>query len=359
MTTNPGFFNLKTDKLIPVDEFIEKVLYHPDKGYYSKKIPFGKQGDFITAPTISNLFSEIIGIWLVSTWEKLGKPKRFNFVELGPGDGSLTKVLVRIFEKFPEFNESIKIYLYEKSDLLKNTQKNKIRSSKVKWINNFDLINKGPVIFFGNEFFDAIPIKQFSYFKKKLFEKFYILNSETGLNETYRVATKEDVLKIKSFKVYNNLNFIEYPKLGFIELEKIVKKISKLSGGVLLIDYGYLNTVNRSTLQAVMENKKMNINSLLKNLGKADITYLVNFGLLEEFFTKKNLKVKNIVSQKFFLETMGILDRASVLKKKMTIKEKERLSLTLMRLLHKKLMGDLFKVIFAYKSNKNNFLGFK
>ena len=96
MTTNPGSFNLKTNKLIPVDEFIEKVLYHPDKGYYSKKIPFGKQGDFITAPTISNLFSEIIGIWLVSTWEKLGKPKRFNFVELGPGDGSLTKVLVRI-----------------------------------------------------------------------------------------------------------------------------------------------------------------------------------------------------------------------------------------------------------------------
>ena len=99
MIEYPGKFNLKFDRLIAVDEFIEKVLYHPKAGYYSKKIPFGSRGDFITAPTISNLFSEIIGIWLVSTWEKLGSPERFNLVELGPGDGSLSKVLLRTFKK--------------------------------------------------------------------------------------------------------------------------------------------------------------------------------------------------------------------------------------------------------------------
>ena len=81
MTYNSEYFNIKSNKLIPVDEFIEKVLYEPNKGYYTKKIPFGSQGDFITAPTISNLFSEIIAIWVVSSWEKLGKPKKFNFVE--------------------------------------------------------------------------------------------------------------------------------------------------------------------------------------------------------------------------------------------------------------------------------------
>ena len=359
MMSNPYDFNLKIDKLIPVDEFIEKVLYHPEIGYYTKKVPFGRQGDFITAPTISNLFSEIIGIWLISTWETLGKPKRLNFVELGPGDGSLAEVLVRIFKNFPEFNKAIKFYLYEKSELLKKVQKNKINNSKIKWINNFDKINGGPIICFGNEFFDAIPIKQFSYFNKKLFVKFYKINPMIGLSETYREASKEYISKIKSFKVLNNHEFIEYPKIGFGELEKITKKITKLTGGILLIDYGYLNVVNKSTLQAVMKNRKIKMNSLFKNLGKADITYLVNFSLLNEFFLKKKIKVKKIVNQKFFLEKMGILERAKILKKKMTHDERERMDLTLMRLLNPRLMGGLFKVIFAYKSKKNNFLGFK
>ena len=359
MNLNPKYLNFKTDKIIAVDEFIEKALYQPNIGYYAKKIPFGSKGDFITAPTISNLFSEIIGIWLVSTWEILGKPKKFNFVELGPGDGSLTKVLLRTFKNFPEFNKAVKFYLYEKSELLKKVQKKRIKDSKIKWINNFKKINDGPIIFFGNEFFDAIPIKQFSYFNKKLFEKFYKINSISGLTETYKEASKEYVSQIRSFKVLNNNKFIEYPKLGFTELEKILSKVSKLTGGILLIDYGYLNVVNKSTLQTVMKNKKMHMNSLFKNLGKADITYLVNFSLLNEFFLKKNLKVKKIVTQKFFLEKMGIFERAKILKNKMTQNEKARMDTTLMRLLHPRLMGDLFKVIFAYKSKKNNFLGFK
>ena len=196
MTFNPENFNFKIDKLIPVDDFIETALYHPDFGYYTKKVCFGRQGDFITAPTISNLFSEIIGIWLISTWETLGKPKRLNFVELGPGDGSLAEVLVRIFKNFPEFNKAIKFYLYEKSELLKKVQKNKIKNSKIKWIKNFDTINNGPIIFFGNEFFDAIPIKQFTFYKKDLFEKYYIINKQTGLNETYRKASLKFLVSV-------------------------------------------------------------------------------------------------------------------------------------------------------------------
>ncbi len=355
----PENFDLKIDKLIPVDEFVEKLLYHPNIGYYTKKIPFGSQGDFITAPTISNLFSEIVVIWIISCWEKLGKPKNFNFVELGPGDGSFAKVLVDTIKKFPEFNKSTKIYLYEKSDLLKKVQSKKINSLKVKWINNFKLIKKGPIIFFGNEFFDAIPIKQYSFFKKDLYEKYYIISQKTGLNETYRKASSNDISQIKSFKTLKNLKFIEYPKQGFKELDKIVDKISELGGGIMLIDYGYLNLVNKSTLQTIMKNKKINMNSLFKNLGRADITYLVNFTLLKEYFLKKKLKVKNIVSQKFFLEKMGIIQRAKMLEKKMTQKQEEYMSLTLMRLLHKDLMGGLFKVIFAFKNKKNNFLGFK
>ncbi len=359
MTNNFRKFNFRKNKLIPLDKFIEKILYEPKKGYYTKKVPFGRQGDFITAPTISNLFSEIIGIWIVTTWEKLGKPRRLNFVELGPGDGSLAKILLETFKKFPSLNNSIQIYMYEKSDFLEKVQKKKLKGFKVKWIKNFNNINKGPVIFFGNEFFDAIPIKQFLFKKKQLLEKCYSIKSFSKIEEVYVKASNEDIKKIKKFKILESLKFLEFPKLGLLELDKMVKKVSKLSGGILLIDYGYLNANNKGTLQAVMNNKKINIQSFFKNLGKADITSLVNFSLLKEYFLKKKLKVERIVNQKFFLERMGIIDRAKILEKKMDEKQKNYMSDTLRRILHKELMGELFKVIFAFKSKNGNFLGFK
>ena len=352
-------FNFKSNKLIPVDEFIDKSLYKPNAGYYTKKVPFGSKGDFVTAPTISNLFSEIVTIWVVSSWEKLGKPKNFNFVELGPGDGSFMKIFIKTIKKFPDLNNSINIFLYEKSVLLKNIQKQKLKNNKIKWINNLNSINKGPVIFFGNEFFDAIPIKQFLSKNNSYLEKYFSLNLSCGINEIYRKAKKEDVKNIKSFKTLKDLKFVEFPKSGFLEMDKIAQKINSLSGGILLIDYGYLKMLNKSTIQAVMKNKKIKMANLLEHLGEADITSLVNFRLLEEYFLKKNMKVKKIVSQKFFLEKMGIIERAKILEKKMNSKQKDYMALTLKRLLHKNFMGDLFKVIFAFRCKNNNFLGFK
>ena len=112
MISNKNFFN--NSKVLPVDKFIENVLYNKKIGYYSSKIPFGKKGDFLTAPGISSLFSEIIGIWLISTWNILGRPKKFNIVELGPGDGSLAKILLRTFQQFPTFNKSTNIFYMKK-----------------------------------------------------------------------------------------------------------------------------------------------------------------------------------------------------------------------------------------------------
>ena len=356
---NQKIFNIELKSSVPVDEFIEKILYEPRVGYYTSKDPFGKNGDFITSPTISNLFSEIITIWLITTWEKMGKPKRFNFIELGPGDGSLTKVLINTLKKFPKINKATKIYLYEKSSFLKKLQKRKIDNKKVKWITNFNSIKNGPAIFFGNEFFDAIPIKQFTTKNNQFFEKCYTLGNKDNISEIFIKGSNKDRVQIKSFETLKQLKFIEYPKKGFLELRKIIKKISKLTGGILLIDYGYLNSNNANTLQAVMGNKKISMENIFSNLGKADITSLVNFNLLREFFFQNNLKVKSIVSQKFFLERMGIIERAKILEKKMTTKQKKYMSETLNRLLDEKQMGKLFKVIFGYKYKNNDFLGFE
>ena len=115
---NSLLLQIKQTGPITVADYMNICLLHPKHGYYSKQDPFGKKGDFLTAPCVSNLFSEMIGIWLISTWETLGKPKKFNIVELGPGDGNLTKVLIKTFQKFPEFNNAVKIFLYERSNLL-------------------------------------------------------------------------------------------------------------------------------------------------------------------------------------------------------------------------------------------------
>ena len=129
MHSNLKFFN--KSKTLPTDIFFKNVLYNKSFGYYSTKLPFGKNGDFITAPKISKLFSEMISIWLVSTWERFGKPKNLNIIELGPGDGSLMKILIEVLKNFPEANNSINLYLYEKSNFLKKIQKKNIIRKKL------------------------------------------------------------------------------------------------------------------------------------------------------------------------------------------------------------------------------------
>ena len=354
MKKNKIFF--KNSKILPVDKFFTNVLYDQKNGYYTSQIPFGERGDFITSPKVSSLFSEMIAIWIVACWESFGKPKNFNVVELGPGDGSLASVLLKSFKKFPEFNSIKKVFLFEKSDFLRKIQKKKIGSNNVKWINNFNVIKKGPVIFFGNEFFDAIPIKQFKKIKNSFFEKNYILDKNFRIKKVYKKASVSNIKILKSYKTLNNLKFIEFPKLGFQELTKIIKKIFKLKGCILLVDYGYFRANNQNTLQSVMKHQK---NNPLKNLGRADVTTHVNFKLLNEFFIKNNLKIKDLISQKEFLENMGIIERAKIVAKKMKFKEQSDLYLRIQRLISPRYMGELFKVILAYKFDNNNFAGFK
>ena len=354
MKSDIKFF--KKSKTIPVDEFFKNVLYDNKYGYYTSKLPFGEKGDFITSPKISNLFSEIIAIWIIATWEIFDKPKNFNIVELGPGDGSLINILLKSFKKFQEFNAAKKIFLYEKSNHLRKIQKKNISDKNVYWINDFKKIKKGPVIFFGNEFFDAIPIKQFKKIKNNIFEKNYTIDKNYKIKEVYKKASIENIKIINSYKALKGLDFIEFPKLGFTQLRKIIEKISKLKGCILIVDYGYFKSKNQNTLQSVLRHKK---NNLLNNLGKADITAHVNFGLLKEFFFKNDLKVKGVVSQKKFLENMGILERAKIVARKMKFSEQSDLYFRVKRLLSPNSMGELFKVIMAFNYKNNKFVGFK
>ena len=136
------------------------------------KDPFGMAGDFTTAPNISRLFSEMIAIWTISYWESLGSPKKFNLIELGAGNGEMMKIMIESFKKFPLFFNSCTFIIHEKSPKLIKKQKTNIKFKNVKWVENLKKINNLPSIFLANEFFDAIPVKQFLKVKNAWFEKF-------------------------------------------------------------------------------------------------------------------------------------------------------------------------------------------
>ena len=349
---NKYFFK---SKKIPIDRFIANALYDKKYGYYSKKIPFGKNGDFVTAPEISFLFSEMIGLWIVALWEHLNEPKTFNIVELGPGSGQMSSIIIKIFKKFPNFFNSTNFFLYKKSKKLQKFQKKKLFGEKVKWIKNFNSIKYGPVIFLGNEFFDAIPIKQYKRINNTFYEKFVELINNVKIKTFLKKTDLRTIKELKKFKLTKNQSFIEFPKQGFNELDLITSAIKRLGGGLLLIDYGFLKQNSYDTLQSVRNHKK---NMLFSNIGDADITSLVNFNLLKTYFKRKNLKTNNIVTQAFFLKKMGIIDRAEILSKKMSFQEKSKIYYKLKRLLDPKQMGELFKVIFTFKLKKKFSTGF-
>ena len=346
---------LKEKKSIPLDQFINIALYDKKFGYYMKKNPFGKDGDFITSPLISNLFSEMLAIWCIAFWKYLGKPSKILLVELGPGDGSLCKDLLKTFRQFKNFYNSLEINLLEISDRLKTIQKLKINNKKVKWIKKINEINHGPVIFLGNEFFDSLPIKQIYKKKNLFFEKHVILSNNKKIKFLHKKADINLIKNIQNLNLISFGNIIEYPIEALKYLEIIAKKITKFDGGLLTLDYGYIQKKNKNTLQSVRKHRYTN---LFLDPGNSDITTHINFELFYKILKKNNLDVKKITAQNKFLEKIGILERANILSKKMTFKEKANIYYRLKKLLDKREMGNLFKVLFAQKKGRKFSLGF-
>tara|TARA_Y100001935_G_C17292406_1_gene504203 strand:- start:404 stop:1450 length:1047 start_codon:yes stop_codon:yes gene_type:complete len=340
---------------VPLDEFINLSLYNKKFGYYMKKDPFGKQGDFVTAPNVSRLFSEMIAIWIISFWENLGAPKKFNLVELGAGNGEMMKIMIESFKNFPLFQKSCNVIIHEKSPTLIRIQKKKLEKCKISWVYQINKIEKYPSIFIANEFFDAMPIKQFRKYKDIWYEKFV---SFENFSKASFIEKKTDIKKIEkkiNLKISQNQNFIEYSEVGFSYLKKISNIIKKNNGGILLIDYGNFEKKMKNTLQAVSNHKFANI---LENIGNADITHNINFELFKRFTKKLGGLDNNFNTQKNFLIKMGIKHRAESLSKDKDFSRKADIYYRLNRLIDEKQMGTLFKVMFI-KKKKNNFnLGF-
>jgi len=345
----------KNNNLFTLDEFIEESLYNKKYGYYMKKNPFGESGDFITAPNISILFSEMIAIWVISFWEKLNCPNEFNLVELGAGNGEMMRVLINTFNKFPKFKKSCKINILEKSELLKKIQKINIKNIKIKWLNDLSELNNLPCIFIANEFFDALPIKQFLKKEKNWYERHVDFTNGKKLEYLDLPFDMQKFEKKMKFKISYKQNFIEYSPLATKYLKIILNKIKFNNGGILIIDYAYLEKKMKNTLQAVSKHEYCDV---LKGFRNSDITYNLSFNLINIIIKRFSPCSSLFTTQKKFLTKLGILERAEILSKNMPFSEKADIFFRIKRLIDTNQMGDLFKVMLI-TNLKNKFkLGF-
>ena len=340
---------------ISLDKFINFALYDKKKGYYMQKNPFGRKGDFITAPNISRMFSEMIAIWILKFWGNLGNPRKINLVELGAGNGEMMKILLQTFKKFPIFLNSCNIIIYEKSLKLKKIQKNKLDKESVIWISNLKEIKKFPTIFIANEFFDAMAIKQFIRKKDLWFERYVNFENRKKAffyEKSFNMKKFENEI---GYNISKNQKFIEYSLDGTNYLKKITEIIKKNGGGLLLIDYGYMERKMKNTLKSISNHKHSNI---LENIGKSDITHNINFFLFKKIINQLGGLKELITTQGSFLVKLGIKNRAEIISQNQSFSKKADIYYRLKRLIDNKEMGNLFKVMFIKKKNNKYRLGF-
>ncbi len=333
---------LNNKKNLRLDKFIDLVLYEKN-GYYLSKKPIGRKFDFVTSPEISQMFGEIIGVYLLYYWkEKINS--KFNLIELGPGNGTLFKDIERTAKILPNFFENADVNFIEINKELRKIQKknlNYFKQSKIRWSKAFNFRSKLPSIIYSNEFFDCFPVRQFINDNNHWFERYVKFNEKE--NKYYsinkRVVTKKilDYLnKYKRQKIYE----VSFSRNKYFE--QICKYLKKNRGLCILIDYGYNKKLKNFTLQAIYNHKKT---SIFENIGQQDISSHVNFNELIVIAKQNKLQINEFVTQRDFLIKYGILER----KKKLLIKNsnlnKILLDEEVDRLINVDRMGNLFKCL--------------
>ena len=335
--------------------FLDVILYDKQFGFYNsinfkKNELIGKKGHFTTAPEISQLFGELVGIWIL----QLCKENHFhniNLLELGPGKGTLMKDILRIFSQQKE-NIKIKIHLLEFSKVLKSYQKENLKQygHELKWYNNIfkikDQLNDNPTIIISNEFFDCLPINQYKFYKtKNIYTKKIVRLDKNNFFFDEQVLEPQDIPFIsniikKDFDKLNEETTIEHSPFVLSHINQICDIILKNKGANLLIDYGK-NDPYGDTLQSVFKNERSN---LFNKIGESDYSSLVDFSNIEQIVENKNLQYYQLKTQREFLLEMGINKRIENLSLNANEFERRDLLSGYERLVSKRQMGDIFKV---------------
>jgi len=294
---------------ISLERYMTLALSHPEHGYYRSRTPFGADGDFITAPEISQMFGELIGLWSVQTWRMMGAPKPCRFVELGPGRGALMADALRAARIAPDFLDALDLHLVETSGPLRESQRLALGAwgSPIAWHDHAEETPAGPAIFIANEFFDALPVRHYVRSEGGWRERLVGLDSEGRLG--FGLAPEPEL----------SLGAAGEPgdivELGVAAAELMAHLAHRIAtqGGVLLaIDYGYGEPARGETLQALRRHR---FADPLRDPGEADLTAHVDFRALARAARAAGAEAHGPITQGEFLARLGIFERAAILRR--------------------------------------------
>lgn len=323
-----------------VERFMAQALAHPEHGYYMKQDPFGVDGDFTTAPEISQMFGELVGAWVADVWVQMGCPSSFTFLECGPGRGTLTADVMRVTKAVPGFHSAVHIHLLETSPVLKAKQHETLSAYKPVWHESLDAVpDRGPVIIIANEFLDALPIRQFQKIGKGWQERMVDYNQTEGFRF---VSVSSDLDISDKAPIAGSGDVFEFSPVRTEMFQKLCEIVKANTGGALFIDYGHLKSGLGETLQALYKHQYTDV---FDHIGDADMTAHVDFDSLVQTAKALDIYVSDVIEQGSFLKNLGILYRARALMSKADEMQKKDITAALHRLIDSDQMGSLFKVL--------------
>jgi NADH dehydrogenase [ubiquinone] 1 alpha subcomplex assembly factor 7 len=328
---------------ISIATYMGLCLTHPRLGYYKGADPLGARGDFVTAPEISQMFGELVGFFCVNIWQQMGEPKSFTLLELGPGRGTLMQDALRAASRAEGFIDAAHLQLFETNPALRAMQAERLGQYHPYWQSEIGAVSDDPLIVVANEFFDALPIRQYVKAADGWHERLVGLRDENlafGLSPT-ALSSKTMPAAVRDAPdgaVY------EAGLAATQALTEIARRVSANGGAILAIDYGYGETQPGETLQAVARHQ---FADPLDHPGEVDLSAHVDFGALAEAAHATGLKTMSLATQGEFLTRLGINERAAQLIRS-NPGELANIEAGVHRLTDAAQMGDLFKVFCAH-----------
>ncbi|MEI9996639.1 MAG: SAM-dependent methyltransferase [Rhizomicrobium sp.] len=280
--------------------------------YYATRDPFGGGGDFVTAPEISQMFGELLGLWIAQSWHDQGKPARPLLMELGPGRGTLMRDALRAMKLMPEFHDQLAVVLVEASPVLEEAQRAALKDCGVpmRWSRSFAAEGDRPLYLIANEFFDALPIHQYVKTGRGWCERMVTLDAQDGLVFALAPTPLPDSRVPANRDGAPPGGFFEASPMGEALAEEIAHAVARRGGAALIVDYGYAVPGFGETLQAV---KGHGFGAVLETPGEADLSAHVDFTALGDAAVRGGASVCGPVEQGAFLQSLGIAHRAGVL----------------------------------------------
>lgn len=332
---------------ISVADYFAVCLADPEFGYYITRDPFGAAGDFTTAPEISQLFGEMIGVYLVQSWQAQAPNGPIRIIEIGPGRGTLMVDALRVMEKIaPALFEQASIHLVETSPKLREIQKDALTKygDKISWHNSFEEVPGGFFLLVANELFDAIPLRQFVKTDLGFRERTVTINADDKLTFSVGLAGIDTDLLPSNHKDEALGTIFEIAPARVNVMTVIATRLAREGGSALVIDYGYLATSFGDTLQAI---HKHEFDPPLANPGQADITSHVDFEMLMRTAHAAGAHIHGVMHQSDFLVGLGLLQRAGMLGQDKDHETQQEIRNAVERLVGEGPgnMGELFKVL--------------